>query len=399
MSSSAVTPFTGKSQASQIMLRAGGNVSLITNKIKNPIDLIMDHDVDELQTDNPYVLASSMWPYINAAKFIFAMTTYFVYEKKVVSAEKYIKRIKSTPGLSELIKASGLNVNSLNRRTARELAERNVQTINDVKLIKKSSLSRQIKNALLFNAIIKFLIFITIGMNMWNILHETASETVSQMVSYNTNDTEQYVETILLNAYLQLKVLPLIFNSLTKIAVSIGVVKAKRSFQLNLNKNAVEMATPVIAGVGGLCATRLLTTYATPEILSTLRFNLINIVGNIKPYKRFSPEQLLKMESSSTGISFVLKSFLGISANMSRNATAINKIIEYQESLSKFIKKTQKGLLTSLSVTEFAGVLAAGAAVVELLVQIGKYCEKNNMPPLKQSPLTLRNQPNQSENN
>ena len=84
---------------------------------------------------------------------------------------------------------------------------------------------------------------------------------------------------------------------------------------------------------------------------------------------------------------------------MSRNATAINKIIEYQESLSKFIKKTQKGLLTSLSVTEFAGVLAAGAAVVELLVQIGKYCEKNNMPPLKQSPLTLRNQPNQSENN
>lgn len=397
MSSSAIQPFTGNnSSAGKIMLRAGGNLALTVNKLKHPIELIMDHDIEDLKTDNPYVLAASLWPYIDAARFILVMVGYFVTEKKVMSAKKFRQQIRSTPGLPELISAGGLNIDTLDKRMAQEFLKRNVQTINDVKRIQKGTLSRQIKNALLLNAVIKFVIYIVIGMNMWNILHETSAQTVSQMVSYNTNDTEQYVETILLNAYLQLKVLPLIFNSLTKIAVSMGVYTVKRKLQLNLNKNAIEMATPVIAGVGGLCASRLLTTFVTPEILSTLRFNLVNIIGNIKPYERFTPEQLLKMESASTGISFILKSFIGINANMSRTATPINKIIDYQRSLSEFIKTTQKGLLSSLSVEEFAGILALGVAVTEVLVQLGKYCTKNNMPPLRQTPLALRNRP---ENN
>ena len=395
MSSSALQPFTGNSPMGKIMLRAGGNLASVVNNVPNPIELIMDHDIEELKTDNPYVLAASLWPYIDAARFILTMTFYYIREKKFGVSEKKIRqRVMSTPGLVELISAAGLSVDKLNGRTIRELSQRNVQTINDVKLIQKSSLSRQIKNALLLNAITKFIIYITIALNMWSILHETASQTVAQMVSYNTNETVQYVETILLNAYLQLKVLPLIFNSLTKIAVSMGVAKAERTLKLNINKTAIEMATPLIAGVGGLCATRLLTTYATPEILRTLRFNLVNIVGNIKPYERFSPEQLLKMETATTGISFVLKSFLGLSINMSRTATPINKIMDYQRSLSEFIKQTQKGLLASLSVAEFAGIIAAGAVVTEVLVQLGKYCKKNNMPPLKQNQLAIENRKN-----
>ena len=390
MPSSALTPFVRNSRPAVTIMPPG----VSNNEVPNPLEIIMDHNIEDLDTNNPYVLAASLWPYIDAVRFILVMVGYFVTEKKVISATKFRQQIRSTPGLPELISAGGLNIDTLDRRTAKEFLKRNVQTINDVKRIKNSSLSRQIKNALLLNAITKFLIYIVIGMNMWNILHETSAKTVAQMVSYNTNDTEQYVETILLNAYLQLKVLPLIFSSLTKIAVSMGVYKAERSFQFNINKSTIEMATPIIAGVGGLCASRLLTTYITPEILTTLRFNLLNIIGNIKPYERFSPEQLLKMESASTGISFVLKSFIGISANMSRTATPINKIIDYQRSLSEFIKQTQKGLLASLSVAEFAGIMALGAAVTEVLVQLGQYCTKNNMPPLKQNQLAIENRKN-----
>ena len=390
MSSTAMQAFTEKSPSGQLVLRGSGPLALTQNKISNPLDLIMDQDLDKLETDDPYVILASMWPYVEASIFIINMVIHYIREKKVLNPKKYINEILSRPDLVALINSTGIDISKLNYRMAKELSSRNIKTMNDIKTLKRSTVSQQIKNALLFNSIIKFIVFITIALNMWNILHEQASQSVSQMVSYNTNDTTQYIETVMLNAYLQLKVLPLIFKSLTSLTIAFGVKKVERGFRFRLNKSSINMATPVIAGVGSLCASRLLTSYATPEILSTLRFNLLNIVGSIKPHERFTPEQLLKMESASTGMAFIFKSFIGIT-NSSRGATPINKIIEYQRGLSDFIKKTQKGLLTSLSVIEFAGIIAVGSAVTDLLISIARSCEKQHNIPLKPTPLALEN--------
>ena len=83
MSSSALQPFTGNSPMGKIMLRAGGNLASVVNNVPNPIELIMDHDIEDLKTDNPYVLAASLWPYIDAARFILNMTFYYIREKKL----------------------------------------------------------------------------------------------------------------------------------------------------------------------------------------------------------------------------------------------------------------------------------------------------------------------------
>jgi hypothetical protein len=361
--------------------------SEITLRTSDPIKLIEDTEIEDIPTDDPFVLISSLWPYVSAGLFLVNISLYYVVVKKVMDPKKYLKRIKADRNLVNLIRAAGVDENDLNSLAAKRMLVKNVKTIDDIQTLQKSTMNQHIKNALFFNSLIKFLVFITIGLRMWDILHKTSGTMIAQTVAADRKDTDLYIQTIVLNAYLQLKVLPLIFQGLTKLALI--VVKGK--VPALAGRNNLKLAEPALAGVGSICASRLLTSYVTPEVLQSLRFNLVTVVQTIMPADRFTPEQLLKMQTTSSGISKILKQMIGIS---SPAKTPLDVILAQQSRLTEFIITTQKALLESFSIIRFAAIMTAGVTVSELLVALADVCSKKNNIPNKVTPLAINNKNN-----
>jgi hypothetical protein len=156
-------------------------------------------------------------------------------------------------------------------------------------------------------------------------------------------------------------------------------------------RNNMKLVEPALAGVGSICASRLLTSYVTPEILQSLRFNLVTVVQSITPANRFTPEQLLKMQTTSSGITKIIKQMIGIS---SPAKTPFDVIMAQQGKLNEFITTTQSALLESFSIIRFAAILTAGITVSELLVALADVCSKKNNIPNKVTPLAINNKNN-----